>query len=296
MASGRYFAVRGPETNYGDGATGDSWSKIRVTGMGDTVNRTPAVEEACDISVATYIVGGPYMVSGSIDALWRYTDITPLLVSLLGGDGSEFTDTPESYAFAIGDDQGGYATYYYGCGVTSMELTMNVREFVRCRFAWIGQKGVPSQSGATEAVTVTDNAAVFYNAAIEIDGSEVTAKAATLRIDRKFDTDYFYLGSPLLQGLYMNGQTELAGTLTLGAGQYAEIADVITYGTEDTNALTIGSLDLILSDKDGVLLNTISCGSCAFTESVRSVTSRNMWDKTINYRCVLPTNADFSIT
>ena len=71
MTSKRFFAFRGPETTYGDGATSGTWYKIRATGIGDPVNRNPAFEEALDISVPTYAVGGPYNVNGTVDALLR---------------------------------------------------------------------------------------------------------------------------------------------------------------------------------------------------------------------------------
>lgn len=313
MASDRFFAVRGPETTYGDGASGETWSKIRVTGMGDPVNRNPVFEEACDISVATYASGGVYKVSGTIDALFRFDSFAPLLRSLLGSSNGTFTDTPKSYAFCIGDDQAGTQTAYYGCGISSMELTFSVKEFVKARMSWIGQKGqvVTGVDPTWVADPTTDLPAVFYNAIISVDGSAIRAKNVTLKIDRKFDEDYHYIGSPMLQGLYMNGQTDLSGTITLGSGQWTELQNVITGGTgesitanmltetagsENLNELYSGALVITLHDLNGNELGTITAGNIVFTEMNRSVTGRNQWDKTVNFRVVLPTNDSFSIT
>lgn len=312
MASDRFFAVRGPETTYGDGATGGSWEKIRVTGMGDPVNRNPTFEEACDISVASYAAGGVYKVSGTVDALFRFASFAPILESLLGSTTGEFSDTPKSFAFCIGDDQAGTQTAYYGCGISSMELTFSVKEFVKAKMTWIGQKGtvVSGVSPDWVADPTSDLPAVFYNAIIAVDGTPIRAKNVTLKIDRKFDEDYHYIGSPMLQGLYMNGQTELGGTITLGSGQWTELQNVLaggsgnsitanmlttSAGTENLNELYTGSLVISLHDLNGNALGTITAGNIVFTEMNRSVQGRNQWDKTVNFRVVLPTNDAFVI-
>lgn len=328
MTSKRFFAFRGPETTYGDGATSGTWYKIRATGIGDPVNRNPAFEEALDISVPTYAVGGPYNVNGTVDALLRFDSFGPLFSSLLGASNAGkyyLTDTPQSYAFLIGDDQAsvggvqtGAQTKYFGCGISSMEFTFAVREFVRVRMTWIGQK---AQNVAATGDFVdpawyvdptSDNAAVYYNAVIKLGTDEyLTAKNVTLRLDRKFDTDYHYIGSPLLQGLYMNGQTELGGSMTLGAGEWNTLKNVMTGGNDDAittsasnithvgtdtlNELISTPMQIDLFDKDGVAVGRFVAGSCVFAESNRSVTGRNQWDKTVNYRVIVPTSTDFYI-
>lgn len=317
---GRFFAFRGPEATYGAGASGDTWKKIRVTGMGDPVNRNPAFEEAIDISVATYAVGGPYNVNGTIDALLRFQSFNPLFTSILGAsNGGKYylTDTPVSYEFLIGDDQAnsnaGVTTSYKGCGISSMEFTFAVREFVRARMTWIGQKAEIATLAATPDWYVdpsTDPAAVYYNAIIDVDGTPITVKNVTLRLDRKFDTDYHFIGSPLLQGLYMNGQTELGGSMTLGAGEWDSLKNVMTggedtsitanmlttaAGTENQNELVAVPMTIHLHDKDGVAVGDIVAGDVVFSESNRSVTGRNQWDKTVNYRIIVPTSTDFYV-
>lgn len=320
--SERFFAVRGPETTYGDGATGATWAKIRVTGMGDPVNRNPTFEEACDISVSTYAAGGVYKVNGTIDALFRFKSFAPLLTSLLGSTSGVFTNNPKSYSFCIGDDQAdagvGKTSIYKGCGISSMELTLTAKEFVKARMTWIGQKGTIAVVADPSWVSDPDidKPAVFYNAIVGIDyagGTNYTpirAKSVTLKIDRKFDEDYYFIGSPMLQGLYMNGMTELGGSITLGAGDWDSLKQVLTGGNateitanmltttagiENLNELGQGSFQIKLHDLDGNALGTITAGTIVFTESNRSVTGRNQWDKTVNFRVVLPENADFSI-
>lgn len=286
MTSSRYFGVDG--------------TPIRVTGMSDTVNRTPAFEEAVDITVATYAVGGPYVANGTVDMLWRNTAVQLLMASMLGAT-NVFTDTPATCSIDIGDEAGNYMTQYTPAVFSSCELTLNVRDFVRTRWTWLASKGTDTQAGATGSSAPADQAAVFYNATIKVGNSAIDCKTATLRIDRKFDTDYFYIGSPWLQGFYQNGQTELGGTLTLGAGQYTELAYVISGGTsahiitECNNELKQAALEITLKDKDCNPLAVITCGYIVFSEMSRSVTGRNLWDKSINYRVVLPANSDFEI-
>jgi hypothetical protein len=288
MASGRYLMVNS--------------TPMRVTGMSDTVNRNAAFEEACDILVASYAVGGPFAVSGTIDMLYRPAAVGTLMRAMMGIAGSgaiQFGDTPTEVSISIGDDQGGYKTTYTGCGISSFELTLSTRDFVRTRWTWIGSGATSKQTLGTQEAAPADEAAVFYNASV----GGITCKGATLRIDRKFDTDYYYIGSPFLQGLYQNGQTEFGGTLTLGAGQYDELARVIAGSTsaDDSisaaaNELSSISLSIVLKDKDGSTLDTITAGNLIFNEMNRSVTGRNQWDKTINFRCVCASNADFAIT
>lgn len=316
---GRIFAFRGPESTYGAGGSGD-WNKLRVTGMGDPVNRNVAFEEACDITVPTYAVGGNYVVNGTVDALLRFKSFQPFFTSLLGAsNGGKYylTDTPNSYEFLIGDDQAsnnaGVTTAYKGCGISSMELTFAVREFVRARMTWIGQKAeVTTLSAAPDFLVApsADPAAVYYNAIINVDNTPITVKNLTMRIDRKFDTDYYFIGSPLLQGLYMNGQTDLSGTITLGSGEWNLLKGVMTggedtsitanmlttsAGTENLNEIISLPMEIKLHDMNGAPVGTIKAGNVVFSESNRSVTGRNQWDKTVNYRIIVPTSTDFYI-
>jgi Phage tail tube protein len=238
MTTTRFFAYRGPETVYGDGATGETWYKLRATGIGDPVNRNVAFEEALDIAAPTYAVGGTYVVNGTLDSTLRFGSMAPLFESMLGataGTTYYLGDTPTSYAFCIGDEQANVQTSYYGCGISSMEFTFAVKEMVKVRMSWLGQKAQVIASNSHIApeffvAPTADNAAVFYNSIINVNSVPLRVKSLTLRIDRKFDTDYFYIGSPLLQGLYMNGQTEISGTMTLGGGEWTSLKAVMTGG------------------------------------------------------------------
>lgn len=324
----RFFAVTtSPESVYGDTysiTSAASFGKIRVTGMSDSVNRNAAYEEGCDITSYTYAVGGTYKVSGTIDALYRKKSMAPLLTSLCGaaatGGYFTLTDAIKSYGFLIGDDQAAKTILYSGAGVTSMEFTFAVKEFVKVKCNWIGRQAIWNTvtSDVTNWVTdgdpTTDEPAVFYNGIIKAGGTVLKVKSATLRVDRKIDEDYYFIGSPLLQGLYMNGVTEISGSVTLGSGEYTLLQRVLTgsttssqittpstgvtqtAGTESLNELdTSSSLTFTLSDKDGTSIGVITCGNVVFNDDSHSVQGRNQWEKTVNFKCVLPTAGSFQI-
>jgi len=320
--STRFFAVAGPEATYGATQNLSDFKKIRVTGIGDPVNRNPSFEEAIDISVATYAVGGPLAVNGTIDALLRFNSFAPLFNSLLGATNVSgdyyLSDTPQSYNFLIGDDQANTQVLYTGAGISSMELTLAVREFVRARMTWIARKPIilsKSSFVTPDWYTAPSNdpAAVYYNAVVKVGDTPIKAKNITLRIDRKFDTDYHFVGSPLLQGLYMNAQTELGGTMTLGGGEWTLLnqvlagsatgdqittatGDITTVGTDTKNELGSGSFEIDLFDLNGNKVGSIHAGTCVYSESNRTVTGRNQWDKSVNYRIVVPTIDAFYIS
>lgn len=323
--SGRFLALR-KETVYGDGGSGD-WKKIRVTGIGDPVNRNAAFEEAIDIAVATAAVGGAYKVSGTIDATLRFKSFAGLFESMLGspsGDYYYLGDTPVPYSFLIGDDQAGRQVQYKGCGISSMEFNLSVGQFITTKISWIGQNAIVKATTDAEVVPdfvvapANDKPAIWYNAIVKVAGVPVTAKSITLRIDRKFDQDYIYIGSPVLQGLYMNGQTEASGTITLGSGEWSQLQATLTGGTGDShlkittpqdsgnnitqsagteslNQLYSGAFEIVLHDADGNEVGIIHAGTCVFNESNRSVQGRNQWEKSINYRVVVPTSTDFYV-
>jgi hypothetical protein len=334
MASTRFLALQregSSETaqtaaDYGTGGSGANatWYKIRVTGIGDPVSRNAAFEEAIDISVATAAVGGAYKVSGTIDATLRFASFSRLFEAMLGfasSDGNYYLgDTPVSYSFLIGDDQAGRQTQYKGCGISSMEFNLSVGQFITTKISWIGKNAVEITPGqevepAWLVAPTADAPAIWYNAIVKVDNTPITAKSITLRLDRKFDQDYHFIGSPLLQGLYMNGQTEASGTITLGSGEWSELKAVLvgstsdavhsitapatgvtqTLGTESKNELYTGAFSIDLHDKDGVKVGAIVAGDVVFNESNRSVQGRNQWEKSINYRVIVPTATSFYI-
>lgn len=294
----RYVAV-GVESAYG---TPVDTTVCRMTQVSDPVNRNPAVEESLDSTSASAIYGGIYKVSGTFEGLFRPTAMADLFHGLTGDATSpyELQDNPKPLTIQIGDDQAGgtgYKTTYSGCGLTRCEITCAVKEFVRTRWTWIGAAGNPVTAAASSRTYGgSDTPSVFYNAVFQIASADVPAKSATVVIERRMDEDYYYIGSQFLKGLYLNGLSDVNGVLTFGAGEWGYIEDVINSPT-GTNALSGGALDMTFKTPDNVSQNgAINIADVRMTEMNRSVTGRNQWEKTANYRAVITQPSDFSVT
>jgi hypothetical protein len=321
MVSQRFFAV-GAEGTYGTEAASGTIKCIKVTSMGDPTNRSPAFEEAIDTATYAFAAGGPYKVSGTLEGLFRFGNMIPLLNSVCGASVStdwNLTDTPVSLTAIVGDDQGNSQTLYTGVGMKSLELTFATKEFVKSKWGWIGQASKVLTANIakpvfTEQSTGTDpisEPSVFYNMVLTVGGSNVTAKQMTMTIDRKFDEDYYFIGSPSLQGLYMNGITDINGTMTFGGGEWTRLKSAMMgTGTADgtglpgtkldpaKNELGSGALVILMKDKDGNTLGSIRTanqGKVVFTEMNRSVQGRNQFEKTITYKIIAPQSTDFVI-
>lgn len=304
-------------------APGGTFTKLRSGQVSDVVARNPIQEEAMDITAPASIVAGAYGVTGTIECpLRKDTATKALFQSLMGepatADNYTLTQTPYELALRITDEQAndgdGTTVYYLGVGMSSCELSLNVGEYAKCKWSWIGRRGVTTDTPVNDSTTTFDAhpMLVFYNATLTLASTPVKAKGVTLTIDRKFDQDYRYIGSQFLQGLYMNGMTTLGGSLTLGASEWDMLQQVIA-GNTDTG---LQALDATKTEFAGTLLNptaggelkltlrtpsgattqvTITATNAIITDMNRSVQNRNMWEKTVNFQCALPTAAAFSV-
>jgi hypothetical protein len=303
------FVEFGVETSYG--ATQGTRTGVKLTQFSDPVNRNPVVEESLDQTAASAIYGGIYKPSGTLEGLLRPKGMEGMFHALTGDTTAatslEFQDTMKSLTMVVGDDQAaagsGKYTLYNGVGLTRCEISCNVKEFVRTRWNYIAGKAVVLTSGPTVSYASNDVPSVFYNAEFTIDGSPVPAKGVTIVMERKVDEDYYYIGSPFLQGIYLSGLSDINGTITFGAGEWDRIEDVLiasglaTAGGNQLNPvmndLVGGELELVCMDPDGVAPTvTITLADVRITEMNRSVTGRNQWEKTVNYRAVMTDPSD----
>lgn len=300
-----------------------TFTKLRSGQVSDVVARNPIQEEAMDITVPADIVAGAYGLTGTIESPLRKDSATKALFQSLMGEPETantytLTQTPYELALRITDEQAndgaGTTVYYTGVGMSSVEISLNVDEYAKCKWSWIGRRGITTTTAVNDSTTTfTDHPMlVFYNATLTLAGSSIKAKGVTLTIDRKFDKDYRYIGTQFLQGLYMNGMTTLGGSLTLGASEWEMLQQVIvgnaTAGTQALDAAKTefagtllnptagGSLVLTLRTPNGATTQvTITATNCIITDMNRSVQNRNMWEKSVNFQCALPTAAAFSV-
>ena len=281
---------------------------VRVTQFSDPVNRNVVVEEALDQVSASAIYGGVYKVGGTLEGVFRAKGMGPLLQAFTGAAAStgemQLGETPKSLSMGVGDDQGNLLSVYTGVGLTQMELTCNVKEFIRARFSYIGQKAtVTHAAGSIAAIPADDLPSVFYNAELTLDTVAVPAKNCSITFQRMMDEDYYYIGDPFLKGMYLNGLSDVSGTLTFGSGEWERVMAVATGGTGnsvlpgDSNPLGGGTLQLIGNTPDGTTpVLTIDLADVRFTEFNRSVQGRNMFEKSVNFRCQVESAADVKIT
>lgn len=296
----------GIETAYG--TVQATRTGVRVTQFSDPVNRSVVVEEALDQVSAAAIYGGVYKVSGTLEGVFRAKGMGPLMQAFTGASAATgamtLGETPKSLSMGVGDDQGNMLSVYTGVGLTQMELTCNVKEFIRAKFSYIGQKATVTHStGSIAAIPANDLPSVFYNAELTLDSVAVPAKNCTITFQRKMDEDYYYIGDPFLKGMYLNGLSDVSGSLTFGSGEWERIMAVSTGGTGnatlpgDSNPLGGGALTLIGNTPDGTTpILTIDLADIRFTDFNRSVQGRNMFEKSVNFKCQVAAPEDVTIT
>ncbi|MCK9459950.1 MAG: phage tail tube protein [Proteobacteria bacterium] len=309
-----------------------TYYKFRGSADTDGVNRTPISEENMDTMAPGEIDGGGYAVTGNIDGTLRTDPGTLNLISCFMGVQASGTTAGTYYMTNIplttctllvydeqANDNAGVATYYTGVGMTSMEISCKVEDYAKLKFAWIGRRAITVHgalsAAPTEPTWTSFPMSVYYNAVLTFGGTVLQTKGITVKAERKYAQDYRFLGSQFLQGLYINGMSNLSGTMDIGAGEWDLVSQII-------NGSSIGgALDSGHTEFDGSLANTMASGElklkfyrpagsgatngllltvtiakCVVTDFNRSVQNRNMWEKTVNWKAALPTSADFSIT
>lgn len=328
--------------DYGVNTIGTSisgtFNKFRGSAVADSVNRSPVIEETMDTLAPASIYGGVYSVSGNIDGTLRGDPGSINMLNVFMGKQATtvtagyfqmsyspfFDKTAATNAtLLVYDEQSranqGSATYYTGLGLNSMEISLNVKDYAKVKFGFIARRGITTHGALGTAPTEPSDwdtypMAVFYNAVLTFGGTTLETKGITIKAERKFDTDYQFIGSQFLQGLYQNGLSNLGGTLTLGAGEWDLLSRVINGTT------SAGALDATKKEFDGSLANTMAKGTlvitlykptgrtadtdkileiiatkCVVTDMNRSVQNRNMWEKTVSWQAELPSPNDFLI-
>lgn len=306
-----------------------TYNKIRVTTMSDPINRNVIVEEAIDQVAASAVYGGTYKTGGSFEGMFRPHQMADVLASAFGkvktsesaNDVYRFNQTADvSLNLYIEDEQAtpttttfsagkGIGILYTGVGIMAMDITASVKEMVKAKFTWIGQRAFivnPASITAVNFLDVDEEPSVFYNTVLTFADKPFRAKSFTLNSTRKFDEDYYFIGSEFLQGLFINGLNELGGSMTFGAGEWDQLQLAIT------GSITAGMLDdkIASSANDflGANANTLGRGKiniklynpsgsasvaefvideAVITEMNHSVTGRNQWEKTANWRAIL---------
>ena len=330
---------------------------LRVTSFSDASKRDAIIEESIDQVAAASVFGGTDGVNGQFEAAFRGWDfhLSGLLAGAMGSQtpadvaaASGIHSAGKKYVLAMSaqplalkvvDEQAtdttgsnnveGTTSIYRGVGVTSMELALQVKEYAKATFQWIGRRVEAFDYAYNTNTAISGDPAIFYNATLQWEpynagtSSYGTAeimkcKGFTMTLSRKMDEDYFYVGSEFLQGLYYNGLTDLGGEITLGSGDWQRIRATMVgavtagnnvldqtkrefFGTRASgnvlaNAIPAGRFTVILHRPDGSLqVAKIVCDMAKLTESSRSLQGRNQFEKKVTWKAQINTTDTFYI-
>ena len=301
-------------------------------------NRNPTTEEGLHTMSYSFIAGGVFKPTGSLEGYYRCDSnvgngiIAAIFGSVMSSGDKTTYGVPTSLSYGSGAtpfsfDVSAATVYYLGAEiyphtmrlvedgpgtnqaiefknvlVQNLELTFDTREFPKFRVDYIAG---PSQDTGLSSIAnptfTTTKPAAFYNAVIEtsIDAgstwSTLGCKQLTLRIARKIDENYVYIGSPFLAGVALNGVTDVEGNFTTGAGQaeldlfnsiFHDAANTSTGEIyEDTNAMKTFALRFALFDTDFKFMGFFNAGQAVLTEGSKTVQGRQVIERTINFKC-----------
>jgi hypothetical protein len=290
-------------TNYRGFAIGGT--AIPVSSVNATITRNAITETTMGSVGAPAIYGGVYSASGTLEAPYR-TDIEPLIISLFGGpiaNGVIDTSASSILTNVTLADQYGVGITFASSTVTSMDLTMQTKDYCKASFNYIGVKG------ATGAVTTqpsyTNPVAIFYNALLTVASASVSAMGVTIHVERPIDTDYFVLGSEFLQGFNQSGPAVISGSITLAPPEATLISTAINLASADTvapantnaNPIAIGSLVLVLRNPTGTTdIRTITINSIVLSDLNMSANGMDRFGKTINYQGIINSSNNIKFT
>jgi len=218
-------------TNYRGFAIGST--AIPVSSVNATITRNAIVESTMGSVGAPAIYGGVYSASGTLEAPYR-TDVEPLIISLFGGPiANGVVDTSASSILTnvtLADQYVGIT--FASSTVTSMDLTMQVKDYCKTSFNYIGVKG--AAGAVTTQPSYTNPVAIFYNALLTVASATVSAMGVTIHVERPIDTDYFVLGTEFLQGFNQSGPAVISGSITLAPPEATLITTAINLASADT--------------------------------------------------------------
>lgn len=302
-------------------------------------NRNPTKEEGLHTMAYTFVAGGVYKPTGTLEGYYRCDNNVGngIIAAIFGSEFSAADWTtyalPAELSYGSGETPFAFAVssstcvaYYLGAAIwpytmqltedgpgtnesiefknvlfQNLELTFDTREFPKFRVDYIAG---PSRNGGTFIDTPTFTStkpAAFYNAVIEISTdsgstwSQLGCKSLTLRITRKIDENYVYIGSPFLAGPAINGVTDVEGNFTTGAGAtelslFNSVFHDETNTTngevyEDTNAMKTFAMRFALFDTDFKFMGFFNAGTAVLTEGNKTVQGRQVIERTINFTC-----------
>jgi hypothetical protein len=196
---------------------------------------------------------------------------------------------PQPLVITIGEDIGGtnLAVKYKGAAVKEMTLTMDAKDFVKAKFAWLA-KDIESVT-YTEPTYTAEEPCLFYGASVSVDSTEIAqGKKVEMKIGKNIRDDNFVIGSFKLSGLAINGVSDISGTITFTELEYAHMKNAAFSDVAETtipagNTLFTGALALSFTNPAGTEVMTITAADCNFTKSNRSMQGRQEITKSVDF-------------
>ena len=311
---------------------------VKLTNYTVRPNRNPTTEEGLHTMSYSFIAGGVFKPTGSLEGYYRCDSnvgngiIAAIFGSEMTAGDKTANSVPTTLSYGSGTTPFSFAmgtspVYYLGAELfpytmrlvedgpgidkaiefknvlfQNLELTFDTREFPKFRVDYIAGPSKDIGTVTDTPVWTATKPAAFYNAVIEtsIDAgttwTSLGCKSLTLRIARKIDENYIYIGSPFLAGPALNGVTDVEGNFTTGAGE-SELAlfnaifhDASNTGNgseifEDTNAMKTMLLRFALFDTDFKFMGFFNAGTAVLTEGSKTVQGRQVIERTINFKC-----------
>ena len=286
-------------TNYrGFSVGGTSYA---VSSVNFTNTRNSITETTMGSVGSPKIYGGTYLVTGSIEMPFRKTAAGVLIGNLFGGEISGgIIDIPSSGQWLtnlIIADENGFGVTFASAMVTSMDLSMQVKDMCKCTFNFMGIKAT---AGAVTALPdYTEEIPIFYNSLVTVASATAQAMGVTIHVERPIDTDYYVLGSEFLQDAVQSGPAVISGSLSLAPKESTVLTNAISSVASDTvapvatnkNGLDLGtggtaaaSLVLNLRSPDGTsAIQTITVDLIKLSDWSMSANGREKFTKTLNW-------------
>jgi len=290
------------------GSVSSEFTGLLVTSVNDTVERGQMIEETISDYLPRSAYGGALQPSGSIEAILRAVQCENLISSLMGSYttlGSTRTYTfgePDSFSLKIGEDSSEQKEItYIGCGISSVDLAFEAKDFVKATFNWIGKDVQNTTSGFAEPTYTNEQPIVFYRATVTIDGdSSIGIKSLSMNIDRGLDTDQFVLGSFKRYRLARTSQTSTSGSLTFTENEFDEMlkamfGEATNLTIPANNQLGTGSMIIECLTVDGSSALTITCPIAIYNNVSRSFSGKTEIEKTVDYTIISDPDTPFSI-
>ena len=278
------------------GLSVDGTSLLPVSGISMSVARNLIAEETMAAVGESKLFGGTYLSNGTIDAPYR-TDLDIFVEKLFGQAVTlGLGDLPVSGAWFNNiyvSDEFGHGYKVASVMITSMDLSIQTKDFAKVSFNWIGGDASADNRSFSTAPTYSSQLSVFYNTVIKVNGTTIKCMNISVRVERPIDQDYYILGHEYLDDYVQSGAVTVSGSIGLGPKEWSDLQNALSTGdpfpgvvqSANANNIEFGSIKIQLADPTGTtVFRTIDIPNCKISDSSSNVTGRNKFEKTINWR------------